>query len=291
MAGLETLYNHAGPFLMVLFRLSGLFVFAPAVSSPILPGRLRVLVCAVFALAIYPTIPVEQQNGAAIRMDWMSLGVGVISETLIGLVIGLVAALPIYAVQLGGLIMGQQMGVGLANVYNPALDIEGDTVGQFLLYLALAMFLSMGGLDLLFLTTAETFRHVPIGAILLQPGVAGADPPHAVFSGACLELIEGVVSGGFELALRVAAPVLCIIMVETVATAFLMKTMPQLNIMSIGFATKVLVAFLGLIVSMRAIGFVMSEDVSQTGGTILQWAESFRLKPDLEPAQERPDGG
>lgn len=297
MTNIEPILEHVSPFLMVLFRLSGLLLFAPALSSPLIPARVRALFVGMFALALYPTIPVSQQ--VPINLDWMSLGIAILGETLIGLVIGLLAALPMYAVQLGGLVMGQQMGLGLANVYNPALDIEGDVVGQFLLYLALAIFLQIGGLDAAFLAVAKTFANVPIGAILLAPpppipaldsvplGTTvdalspASDSSHSAFSAisfSALDLLSGVIASGFELALRISAPVLCIILLETIATAFIMKTMPQLNIMSIGFATKVVLALLGLVLAFRAVAHVTHDDVELSMSRMVEWAESLRVE-------------
>lgn len=277
MHGLEAYLNHAGPFLLVLFRLSGLMLFAPAISSPIIPARVRLLLVMVFSLAIYPTIPPEQQ--VPVRMDWMSLGIAVGTETLIGMTIGLLAALPMYAVQMAGLIVGQQMGLGLANVYNPALDIEGDSVGQLLLYVALAAFLALGGIDVVFLATAKTFANIPVGSVLGGTGEAGTmgGSSIAIFSNSVLNLLTGVVMSGFELALRVSAPVLCLIMLETVASAFIMKTMPQLNIMSIGFATKIVVAMLGLILAMGAIAHAVGDDQAIGLSRLIDWATGLRL--------------
>lgn len=252
--------DHAGPFLMCLFRLSGLFVFAPVLGSPAIPIRVRTLLCIVFAFALYPTIPPEYQ--AAGEMNLASLGWAVISETLIGISIGLLAALPIYAIQLGGMIVGYQVGVGLASVYNPALDLEGDVIGQFLLYLALAVFIALGGLEAMFGALAVTFANVPLG------GFGMVDAP--------LDLLVGLVSSGMTVGLRVAAPVLCIVLAETIAAGFIMKTMPQLNIMTIGFAIKIIVAMIGLIGSIHAIELLAQDDILSTIGAIFDWAGTPR---------------
>ena len=158
MPSFGAILEHVGPFLMCLFRLSGLFVFAPVLGSPAIPARVRALVCAVFALALYPTLPEESMKPVA--FDGLSLAWAVAGETLIGVVIGLLAALPMYAVQLGGMLVGHQVGVGLANVYNPALDTEADVIGQFRSHGA-------GGvcrhrrLEAVFIALASTFAHVP----------------------------------------------------------------------------------------------------------------------------------
>ncbi len=255
---LAPILDHAGPFLMCLFRLSGLFVFAPVLGSPAIPMRVRGLMCIVFAVALYPTIPAEYQK--PVEMDVMSLGWAVASETLIGVSIGLLAALPMYAVQLGGLIIGHQIGIGLANVYNPALDLEGDVVGQFLLFMAMAIFVSLGGLEVLFGALAHTFASVPLG------GLSPAEAP--------LELLLGLVSSGMAIGLRVAAPVLCIVLAETLASGVIMRTMPQLNIMTIGFAIKVIVAMIALIGSIHAVAMLNREDTVMTLEAILDWARA-----------------
>src|SRR5437868_2805959 len=100
MPSLDPLLNHVGPFMLVLFRMSGLLVFAPILASSILPGRLRALLCVAFTLAIYPTLPASQHQ--PVRMDLFSLAPMALAETLIGVAMGLMASLPMYAVQLGG---------------------------------------------------------------------------------------------------------------------------------------------------------------------------------------------
>ncbi len=260
----QSILDHAIPFLLVLFRLSGLFVFAPAISGSVVPAQARVLLCLMLAVGMYPTVQHAAGNLNAHDFDLLSLGWVVAGETLIGVSIGLIAALPIYAAQLGGLIMGQQMGMGLANIYNPALDVESDTVGQLLLFIAMGVFLAIGGLESLFLSVAGSFNAVPAGFALGVGSEAGAHAANlagqsvAVVS---LDLLVGVLGSGMELAMRVAAPVLCIILLETVAMGFVMKTLPQINVMSIGFATKVLIAIFGLILALTAIEHSIHEEV------------------------------
>ena len=258
------LLEHLAPFLLVLFRLSGLFIFAPILASTTIPAKFRALICFMFAVAIYPTIPSDQMR--PIELDLFTLGPAIFAETLIGLAIGLLAALPLFAVQLGGMIMSQQAGMSLGTVYNPALETDTDILGQFLQYSAMVIFISMGGLEILFLACTKTFASVPVGQAL-SLGAAGLSP---------IDLFTGLVASGFNLALRVASPVLCIIFIETVVSALVMKTMPQLNIMSIGFAVKIVATTLALIAGYAAIGEVLSDDLNDTLGQVLRWAESLK---------------
>lgn len=259
MPTLDPILEHIAPFLLVLFRISGLMVFSPVLSSSLLPAKVRAMLAICFSLAVYPTlIPVLKQP---VAMDLFSLAPAVFCETLIGAAMGLMASLPMYAVQLGGLVMGQQAGMSLGQIYNPALDVETDTLGQFLQYGALVLFVLMGGLEMLFVGLGHTFAHVPLG--MVSPSVAP------------VELMTGLVASGFELALRVSAPVLCIILVETIASALLAKTIPQINVQSMGFSIKVIITLLALTASITAVMYATGEDMSQTLGAVVGWAESL----------------
>ena len=260
----ESLLNHIGPFLMVLFRLLGLFIFAPILSSTSIPARIRVLLALALAVAMYPTIPASQM--APIQLDLFTLGPAIFAETLIGVVLGLIASLPMFAVQLAGMIMGQQTGLTLGGVFNPALEIETDAISQLLMYIAIAAFVALGGLEVLFLAVARSFAHIPLASVAIMV--------------APLDLIVGLISSGFELALRVAAPVLCILLVETVASSFLMRSLPQINILSIGYGLKIL---LGLIVFAAAVGTMepaIERDIADALGSALRWVDSL-VQPAL----------
>ncbi|MFQ5414069.1 MAG: flagellar biosynthetic protein FliR, partial [Phycisphaerae bacterium] len=67
-----------------------------------------------------------------------------------------------------------------------------------------------------------------------------------------LGLMTGMLTAAFILALRVAAPVLIALFLASVALGFLSRTMPQMNILSVGFVIR---AMLVLAVGGVAIGF------------------------------------
>jgi flagellar biosynthetic protein FliR len=265
MPSLADLLSHTGPFLLVVFRLGGLFVLAPVLSSALIPAKARALLCFVLALAVYPTL--TGANTAPAPPDLLSLGPAVLGETLIGAAIGLIAALPLYAVQLGGLVVSQQAGLALGQVYNPLLDTETDVFGQFLQYAAMVMFVMFGGLEAIFVAAARTFAHVPVGRAWGLGGGADLAPT---------ALVGGLAASGFELALRVAAPVLCIILIETVASALVSKTIPQINTQSIGFAVKVVITILAMVAGTAAILEAARTDMLAGVRDAADYAESLR---------------
>lgn len=257
----DSLLPHAPAFLAALSRLAGLFVFAPILSSAMLPGKIRAFLAIALTAAVYPTL--DHSAIVPLRLDILDLAPAMATEALIGVTIGLIAGLPLMAVQMGGLIMGQQMGMGLATIYNPANDTENDSLGQLLFFLAMGVFVMTGGLDVMVRAVVFTFVSVPIGAFT-EPGARSA-----------LEAVSGLVASGFELAVRVSAPVLCILSVETVASGLLMKTSPQMNIMAIGFPLRITLGMGALYASLGAVHEAAGGDVEAALRGALEWASSL----------------
>lgn len=267
MLALDPIINHAAPFLLVLFRLSGLLLFAPILSSATIPVRIRLLLVFTLALALYPTLPPAAQSPPP--TDLFSLAPLIFAETFIGLVIGLLASLPMFAVQLAGLVVGQQTGMALGVVFNPALESDADPLSQLLMLAALSIFVAMGGLELCFLALARSFQHAPIDAWSTHTGA--------------LDVTLAVLSAGFEIALRISAPVMAVLLIETIASAFLAKTIPQINILSIGYGVKVVLSFVAIIGSMHVMAGVFSDDAHDTLAAINAFVDSLSGPP---PASE-----
>lgn len=224
------LWAHAAPFSLVLFRILGVFIGAPMLSSTAIPMRVRSLLGFMLALATYPTLMgrIDPPDIASVY----TLIPMVLGETLVGFCIGTLAAMPLLALEGAGIIAGHQMGLSLARVYNPQLDTESDLIGQMLFFAAFAAYLAMGGLESLFDATAQSFDRLPLGGFLYT------DVP--------LEALVGLTTSGLELAMRVAAPVTGVIILLAITLGALTKTMPQINIMTVGFAIKVMAGVLML---------------------------------------------
>ena len=261
MAGLltEDILALAIPYLLVVSRIGGLFVFAPLLSSPIIPARVKALLALAMGAAVFPTIPIAEVAPAT--LDLYDLAPIVLTEMLIGASVGLFASIPMMSVQLGGLLMGQQMGLGIAQVLNPATNIEGDNIGQVLFLMTMISFVYVGGLETLYGAVAHTFGAVPLGAFTI--------------SAAPLDIVVGLMHTGFVMALSLSLPVLVIIFVESAAVGFIMKTIPSLNIMNFGFPLRILVGLIALVASLEAMRVVIDAELDRAATVILDWVTAL----------------
>lgn len=246
------------PFVLVAFRLAGLFIATPLLSSTMVPLRLKPFIVLALACAVYPLTPAWVPPAS---MTIVSLVPMIVGEALIGFVIGLLASLPLIAAETCGVIVGQQMGFGLAKVYNPEYDAETDVLGQGLFFVVFGAFLAMGGLESVFRSLVATFERIGPGGI----GISQAP----------LETLVAVAASGLELAVRMSLPVIAAILLLVVVFAVIAKTMPAINIMSVGFTVKVLAGIAVLAIALPTIARVAGDETGEVLRIIDNWAHSL----------------
>jgi len=252
--------EHTIPFMMVLTRITGLFIFTPLLASNSIPAVFKVLMAFMFSIAIYPFVPLQTLPPT---IDIASLAPMLFTELLIGIAIGLIAGLPMVAIQMGGYLMGYQMGLSLAESFNPELDTNSSVIGQLLFYLSIFIYISVGGFETIFIILTDSFHTIGSGTFS-----AGEMP---------LELLLDVLNSGFELAIRVAAPIMGVVSMLLIAMGFIMKTMPQINIMSIGFSIQILAGLSILMLLIATIGMIAGDEMIHALEVINTWIQSFAL--------------
>lgn len=260
----SSIFDQVPTAMLVIFRIGGLMIFGPLLSSVIIPMRVKVFLALVIGLAVYPTVNAQIPIDAPVVLDLWSMGPLVFTEVLIGAAIGFMASLPLVSVQIGGLMMGQQMGLGFARIYNPAAGVDENIIGQTLFLMTMAGFVMIGGLESLVLAVLNSFEHIPPPAL----GNFSADL-------GMLSLIVGLLAAAFELALRVAAPLLALIFLQTVAMGFIAKSIPQINILSFGFPLRILGGLGVIVLGLAVLDEVVMDLIDDTLALIFDWIGSL----------------
>ena len=261
MTALSAYLDHIPPALLVIFRLGGLMIYGPVFGAPVIPARVKIFLAVLLGLAVYPLIDTAHLAEATpLPLDLWALAPLMTRELLIGLIIGFVASLPLVAVQIGGLVMSQQMGLGFARFFNPAMNDQADVLGQILFFMILAEFLLIGGHEAMILAVFHSFQHIPLGGFVPDLGFAS--------------LLGGLLTAALELGLRVAAPLLALIFLQSVGMGFLAKTVPQLNILTLGFPLRILGGLAMICVALVVIDQVMMEAIDDTLSVLFEWIET-----------------
>lgn len=248
---------HLPAWLLVLFRITGIFVFSPMLGGLAIPRQVKVALAVALSFCVYPALVPHtdsaewtgaQRDMAKVMADGLSLwgmAPAVASELMIGVLIGYVATLPIAAMQLGGRIIDQQMGLAFAQVVNPELGEQSSPVAEVYFIAALSLFVLVDGHLVMIDILLSTFHQVGLGTFEADQFVFG--------------LMVMMVDTMFALGARVAAPLLAVVFLSEVAMGFMMRSVPQINIMTIGFIVRILVGAVVLIGGVTMMYEVFSE--------------------------------
>ncbi|MCR4425773.1 MAG: flagellar biosynthetic protein FliR [Firmicutes bacterium] len=217
-------------FILVLVRMTGLFVIAPVFGNRSVPAQIKVGLA--FAASVVAW-PLAAEPVFAVPGSVWALASLVGSELLIGAVVGYVALLVFAAVQLAGQVVDMQMGFGLANIVDPSWGGQVTVLGQFKFLVATLLFLAANGHHSVVGGVVASYRAIPLGAASFGP---------EVFS-----LLVAEFSAVFSSAVRVALPVVAALIAAELALGVLSRSVPHMNVLMVGFPLKIVIG-LGVMV-------------------------------------------
>jgi flagellar biosynthetic protein FliR len=231
--------RHLGTFLLAFFRLGGMLAWAPVFGHGSVPVPLRAGLAALLALVLTPLLA-GSTGGPDDALGWT---LAVAGELFVGLAIGFVAHLVLAGAEVAGELIGFQMGLSVAAVFDPSTGEQAGVIARFQHILALLFFLAVNGHHLLIRAVALSFQRIGPGAVL-EPAVTGG----------IVGLGGKLLQSGFAL----AAPVVGILLVLNVALALLGRVAPQSNVFMVGLPLSVGLGVLGLLDALPHFGQVMT---------------------------------
>ncbi|HZO36553.1 MAG TPA: flagellar biosynthetic protein FliR [Solirubrobacteraceae bacterium] len=219
-------------FLLVLARVGPLFLFAPAISSQALPPRAKGVAAVALAIGLTPFA----LHGQHLPLDAVSLGVLMAKELLVGLAFAYAVGAVVAAASVAGTVLDSVVGYAFASLVDPVHGTSGGPLGQLYGLVTAVVFLAVDGDHWLIQGLARTYELVPLHELPSFVALAGG--------------VEQAFAGIFPAALEVAAPVLLAVTVTDIGFGMLSRVVPQMNIFSVGFPAKILIALAVLIVSL-----------------------------------------
>jgi flagellar biosynthesis protein FliR len=213
-------------FILVLARISPLFLLAPLFSSKMLPARARGIVAVGLAIGIYP-VAMHAGDVQEIPMDIWSFGGLILKEMLVGLAFSFSLACLFAAIQVAGGLLDTLIGFSFGAIVDPITGTNGGVLNQVYALIGVAIFVAIDGDQWVVQGLARSYDAIPL-----------ADAPNMN------TLVEGaqvVFSGVFAAAIQVCAPVMLAVLLTDVAFGLVSRVVPQLNVFAVGFPAKVTV--------------------------------------------------
>ncbi|MDE2255804.1 MAG: flagellar biosynthetic protein FliR, partial [Betaproteobacteria bacterium] len=130
-----------GAFFWPFLRVLGTLSTAPVFGASQIPVQVRVGLAVAIALALAPALPGMPPVQLGSSLSWML----VLQQLLVGGVVGVSMTLILTAVQLGGSVIGLQMGLGFSTLFDPVQGVQVTSLASFLNLLAMLLFLALNG--------------------------------------------------------------------------------------------------------------------------------------------------
>jgi flagellar biosynthetic protein FliR len=223
---LSTIYA----FLLVLARVGGLLAFLPVPAFRNAPMIFRAVLAFVTTIALFPVWPripsVEPSIG--------QLTVWAFSEMGFGLVAGLAVAFLNEGFQVGTQVLGMPAGFGYAQTIDPNSQADSSVLQVITMLTTGLLFFSLGLDGVMLRILAASFQKYPAGSWSL--------------TAASLDDVIHLGSGMFSLGIRVALPVVALLLLIDVALALLGRMQQQLHLLSLAFPIKMMAA-LGVLIA------------------------------------------
>jgi flagellar biosynthetic protein FliR len=243
--------NQFGGFILVLARVTPLFLLAPLFSSNLIPGRVKGLIAVGISIGLTPIA----MHGQHVPSDPMKVAGLVFEGLLTGLAFAFALAVLMAAIESAGSIIDVVSGFSYGSLINPMSGETSAVISRFYSLVGTLIFLVIGGDAWTLKGLGRTFELVPLtDSPRLSSLVGGA---------------EQVFSTIFTSAIEIAAPALAALLITDVAFGIVSRVVPQLNVFAVGFPTKVAVALLIVGASLPFVSNWISGQLSTSVGAAL----------------------
>jgi flagellar biosynthesis protein FliR len=217
----------AATFMLVFGHVGAMVMLLPGLGESNIPVRIKLAIAVLLTLII---LPLHRADYHIDVQSMPALLVMMIHEIVVGVVLGATARVTLSALQVGGAVIAQQMGLGFVTSVDPTQGQQGVLIGNFL---------TMLGVTLLFATDSH---FLVIAA--LNDSYAIFSPGQLVPSGDIAALATRAFAGAFKIGMQLAAPFLVFGLVFNIGLGVLARLMPQMQVYFVGVPLSILAGFL-----------------------------------------------
>jgi len=250
MNGLELLIrNEAALLVLEAIRVSGMIIVAPLGYTQA-PNRVKA------ALVLLLTLAAHGELGAHAVIDGPLevLAFRAAGELTLGVAIGFVPRLVVAAVEIAGEQIGPMMGLGVAQIFDPSAHGSQNVITSIVRNLAVLLGCLVGLHRVLIGAVIGSFRVVPAGAIRGTENLT--------------ELILSLSASAIVTGVKLAIPLIAVLLVTQVALAFVSRAAPAMQVFSIGFAVTLAVGALVLMATLPDMAYDVVAEMSRAGERI-----------------------
>ncbi|MDD2790127.1 MAG: flagellar biosynthetic protein FliR [Sulfurimonas sp.] len=225
--------NYMVGFVLLFFRMAALFIATPIFSHQNVPMTIKAAMAFFFAVFFYSSMP-----PLTIAITVPSIVLAILSEFIFGLAIGLILLISYNVITFAGGQISYAMGFSLASAIDPQTGVSMPIISQFLSLLGLMILLAMDMHHWILLFIDGSLSKIPLGGFLMTPNF--------------FNYLMHATANMFMVGFMIAFPIIALTLLADIIFGMLMKTMPQFNLLVIGFPIKIMLSFAVIIATLTA---------------------------------------
>ncbi|MFN3568422.1 MAG: flagellar biosynthetic protein FliR, partial [Caldimicrobium sp.] len=204
-------------FLLIFFRFIFLFFLFPLFSTAFFPTKIKIALSMVLALSFAPFLSTKVSS----PQNVLSFITFLLHDFYLFFLLSLIFRFILAGLQLGGELVGFQMGFGISQTFDPMSGISMPILSQFIYLLFLLFFFSLDIHHYLIYFVIKSFEQLPPGTIFYHNNLIN-------FVIKKSELI-------FDIAVKVLAPLLVFMFMLNIVLAIIGRLIPQMNVLFVCF--------------------------------------------------------
>lgn len=244
-------------FLICLARVAGFVAAIPVILANQTPAQLKAGLVFMVSLVLFP---VMEPSLPPVSFEPATFLLLLVSEVLLGTMIGLIARMIFTAVEYGGTVIGYQMGFAAANIFDPQNERQLSLISQFQNVFAILIFLAIDGHHVFLQVAAESYKVLPPGAFNI--------------SGEAIPYLLKLSSRIFFLGIQFSAPILAVLLLSGLILGILARVFPQLNVFLLSFPLNIGISFTVIGLTLPLVTILLRREFDNLGErffTILQF--------------------
>ena len=231
-------------FILLFFRSGALFMAVPIFSHKNIPMSIKAAMAFFFTIVFYSAMP-----PLTIAITAPTIILAILSELFFGLAIGIVLQLAYNVITFAGGQISFMMGFSMASAIDPQSGVSMPIISQFLSLMGLMVLLEIDLHHWMLLYIDGSLASIPLGGFLMTEDL--------------FNYIIHAASNMFVVGFMIAFPIIALSWLADVIFGMLMKTMPQFNLLVIGFPIKIMVAFTVLIATFTSTMLILKAEMQE----------------------------
>ena len=207
-------------FILLFVKMSVVIGFFPYFNFTSFSNNVKAPLVLLLTLVFYPMTPLY-----SLAINLPTVVMAVFFEVLFGFIAAFLLRIVFDVVAHASELISLTMGLSMASVFDPLTQNQSTVIGQVFSLVAILVFLSFGGDHLIILFAHHSLSVNPIGTIDLGSEVG--------------EYILLQMKNFFVIGFSMAFPVLAVGLLGDLIFGMLMKTVPQFNLLVLGFPIKI----------------------------------------------------